>query len=435
MEIEQIFKMCGLPPGDMEEILHTFSVQKYSPDRIVFHEGDTSDKFYFIKSGQALVTRKSPNGDVEPLNVMKSGQCFGEIGIMQDIDRTATVKAIGPLELFELEREKFTELYSSSSSFANMVKQIGIRRLLKHISIFKEMDDDSLNSLLELIVEETFPGQKIIFRENDPPDALYIIIKGNVRVYKENEHGREVTLTTLTSGEFFGEQGLIDSMPRSASVATEEESKFLVIRKKEFQTLLRRNALFSFNILKVLSQRIRETSRDMSLAKSISFFKGMTIIARPEKCVSCRTCEIACAVAKSRTHNIYEAIFEEPLPVKRIRLRRDQSGSEPIVRPEHCIHCKEAPCLTACKRFGAIKRDVNTRTIAIDEEKCVGCGLCARACPFNVITMIRKENKRRVALKCTYCKEHQVGPACVRSCPTNALVVALAPNVAMDDEV
>jgi carbon-monoxide dehydrogenase iron sulfur subunit len=209
----------------------------------------------------------------------------------------------------------------------------------------------------------------------------------------------------------------------------------MVLHKRQFQELLKKNAMFSFSILKVLSKRIRETSKDISLAKSASYFKGMTIISRPEKCLSCRTCEIACAVAKSRTHHLYEAVMEEPLPVKRIRLRKDESGSEPVVRPEHCIHCKDAPCLDSCKKYQAIKRDPSTRTIEIIEEQCVGCGLCARACPFNVITMIRGQNKKRVALKCTHCREHQAGPACVRSCPTNALVVALGPGADMDYDI
>jgi Fe-S-cluster-containing hydrogenase component 2 len=88
------------------------------------------------------------------------------------------------------------------------------------------------------------------------------------------------------------------------------------------------------------------------------------------------------------------------------------------------MHCRTAACLARCK-FDAIRRDATTGTIAIDEERCRGCALCVKACPFNVITLIRTARKKRVALKCTHCVEHPDGPACVRSCPTNALVISL----------
>jgi carbon-monoxide dehydrogenase iron sulfur subunit len=178
-------------------------------------------------------------------------------------------------------------------------------------------------------------------------------------------------------------------------------------------------------VLKVLSHRLRQKDAEVALEKGTSFFKGMTIIARADRCVSCRACEIACAVSKSRTRTLHQAVGESPLPVRRIHVRRTEHGAQPMVRPEHCQHCRDAPCLTSCKP-GAITRDALTGTIVISEPKCKGCGLCAKACPFGVITLIRSEGKRRMALKCTHCAEHREGPACVRSCPTKALVISLA---------
>jgi len=428
MQIRRILSSFGLKNNEIDEITKNFQTRTYQPDETVFNEGDKSDKFYLIESGQAMVSRKTQTGDKEVLNVLQEGQCFGEIGILEEIERTASVSSIGLLELFEMSHEKFLELMENKPAFAQLLRGISIRRLLRQIAMFKDLDEDSINSIQSILCEETYPDGKIIFEENDPPDALYIIVKGNVRIYRKLDYGKEVTLAYFSTDDFFGEQGLIESMPRSANAVTTEETRFIIIRNKDFQALLQKNAMISFNILKVLSQRMRETSKEMAEAKGVSYFKGMTIVSRPDRCLSCRTCEIACAVAKSRTHNLYEAISEEPLPVKRIRLKVEQSGSGPVVRPEHCIHCKDAPCLTSCK-FDAIKRDLASGTIAIVDEKCVGCGACGRSCPFNVITMIRTEKKKRVALKCTYCHEHQAGPACVRSCPTNALVVALAPNV------
>ncbi|MGE5342366.1 MAG: cyclic nucleotide-binding domain-containing protein [Candidatus Omnitrophota bacterium] len=431
--IEFFLNNYGLDPQGIEEVTKNLTFHRYQPGEVVFHEGDVPDTFYFIKSGQALVTRKTRGGDEQILNLLKEGSCFGEIGIIEHIGRTATVKAIGLLELFQISRDQFLEILKCSPSFSSLIREIGIRRLLNQVEIFKDLDDQSFKYIMGILVEKAYPADSIIFNENDPADSLYMIIKGGVRVCRKSESGKEINLAYFGSDDFFGEQGLIDSLPRSATAVTTEETRFLVIAKDQFQKLLQKNAMISFNMLKVLSRRMRHTSHEMSAARSVSFFEGMTIIARPERCVSCKTCEIACAVAKSRTHQLYSAIYEEPLPVKRIRVRRDQSGSEPIIRPEHCTHCKDAPCLQACKKR-AIRRDVGSGTINIINDECIGCGLCMLACPFNVISLIRTEGKKRVALKCTYCMEHRAGPACVRSCPTNALVVGLAPRARLGED-
>lgn len=434
MEILELLRSVGIAEDELQGISKAFISRKYPMDTIIFNEGDPSDSFHFIQSGRALITRKSTNGSEEFLNILKEGQCFGEIGIIQNINRTATVKALGEVELLEIDNPTFRELSENNPSFMKLVKRIGIQRLLRHISLFKDLDEDSLKSVQDIIVEASFHPGKIIFEEGDMPDALYIILTGEVKIYKKNQFGKNLDVSRIGNGDFFGEQGLIDSMPRSASAMTTEETRFLLIHTSQFRELLKKHAMISFNILKVLSQRIRSTTREMSAAKSVSYFNGMTIISRPDRCLSCKTCEIACAVAKSNSLNLYDAINETPLPVKRIHVRSDKSGSEPLVRPEHCTQCKAAPCLTSCK-FDAIFRNPETRTIQIVPEKCVGCGLCSRACPFNVITIVRGDAKKRVALKCTYCQEHQAGPACVRSCPTNALVVALTPGSGLEHEL
>ena len=424
MELQDMFKLSQLGSKELQEIGHVFTLRRYAPNQVVFREGETSSMFYFIKSGQVLISKKNQNGDDEPLGVLKEGQFFGEIGLLEEMERTATVTALVDLEVFQLGAERFRHLVKSSAAFSSILSEVSKNRLLKQVSIFKELDDQSLLAVQKLLIEKIYPEKTVVFNENDPPDALYIIVKGGVRVSKRTKSDRDMTLAFLGQGDFFGELGLIEPEPRSATVVTTEPSKLLVLTREDFQPL-RDNPLIAFNMLKVLSRRLRQIDKEMALAKGTSFFRGMTIVSRPGRCLACRACEIACAVSKSRTRTLYEAIYEEPPPIKRIHVRRVQTGSEPVIRPEHCVHCHDAPCLTRCK-LGAIKRDVVSGTIVISEKNCRGCGLCAKVCPFNVIVLIRTEGWTRSALKCTYCAEHEAGPACVRTCPTNALVISLA---------
>ncbi len=425
MELGDTIELSQIGEKEFEEIRHAFTLRKCGQNEILIHEGDRADNFYFVKTGQMLVSRKNKKGDDDPLAVLRQGQFFGEIALLENIFRTATVMALVDSELFELSKEKFNRALKHSVPFSSLLKRISRNRLLKNTTVFRELDQDSLFSIQKLIVEKSYPENTVIFKENDSPDALYIVLKGGVRVLKQMKNGKEMTLDYLGQNDFFGEMGLIEAQPRSATVITIEPSELLMLPRQDFHSLLIQNPRIAFNMMKVLSQRLREHNKEMASVKVTPLFKGMTIVSRPGRCLSCRACEIACAVSKSRSQNLDEAIFEQPPPVKRIHVRKTLVGSEPVIRPEHCTHCRDAPCLTSCKQ-DAIKKDVASRTIVLLEEKCTGCGLCVRACPFNVITLTIAEGKKRVALKCNYCAEHQDGPACVRCCPTNALVISLA---------
>jgi CRP-like cAMP-binding protein len=426
MELEKTLKTLGVQRGESRRIREAFAVRHFKRDEVIFGEGDTADTFYFIESGRVLVSKRTQGGDDEPLSVLNPGQFFGEIGLLKGMERTATVKALNDLEVLALDRGGFDGLCRKSERFSSLLERVGRSRLLGQIPLFKELEAGSLDAIGELLIERSVPDGQVVFRQGDAPDAVYIIAKGAVRVSRQTPTGREVTLAQLGQGDFFGEMGLIEDQARSATVTTAEPCTLLAVRRGDFQTVLRQDARVACGVLKVLSRRLRKKDTEVALEKGASFFKGMTIIARADRCVSCRACEIACAVSKSRTHRLHQAIDESPLPVKRIHVRRTAAGSQPTIRPEHCLHCRDAPCLRSC-RPGAITRDPVTGTIVIAEADCKGCGLCAKACPFDVITMIRSDGRKRMALKCTHCAEHREGPACVRSCPTNALVISLAP--------
>ncbi len=136
------------------------------------------------------------------------------------------------------------------------------------------------------------------------------------------------------------------------------------------------------------------------------------------KCLGCRTCEIACAVEHSKSKELHKSIGEWPVPVKR---RRVQLILKNVSISDACHHCNPAACVTACMS-GAMSKDKKTGHTMHDKEKCVGCWMCIMACPFGAIS---KETTEKIILKCDMCPDRDI-PACVASCPTKTLFLGTA---------
>ncbi|MDY6967887.1 MAG: 4Fe-4S dicluster domain-containing protein [Spirochaetota bacterium] len=132
-----------------------------------------------------------------------------------------------------------------------------------------------------------------------------------------------------------------------------------------------------------------------------------------ERCTGCKSCEIYCAVQHSESKQIFSAVFEDPLPSERIKVETFEESPIPI----QCRHCDESPCVDACPS-GALSSDAETGIVSLEEERCIGCWMCAMVCPFGAI-IPRRDSK--LILKCDRCPDLDQ-PACVNACPTNALV-------------
>ncbi len=149
----------------------------------------------------------------------------------------------------------------------------------------------------------------------------------------------------------------------------------------------------------------------------------LMVYINPERCTGCRSCEIACAVEKSKSKSLYEAIFERPAPKPRTKV----IVAELLNVPARCQHCEDAPCLSVCPTSAIEKTQEGF--ITLNERRCIGCLMCVIACPFG---HPRYEREYKSALKCDLCAERvRRGdlPACVEACPTEALLFGTVEEV------
>ena len=127
-----------------------------------------------------------------------------------------------------------------------------------------------------------------------------------------------------------------------------------------------------------------------------------------ELCVGCRTCELVCSLH-------HEKAFH--LALSRLHVTRDPFSA--FFQPEVCRQCLAPECYIVCPVEGAMYIDEQTGARVIATDKCIGCGACARACPWNQKEFIIRLNKEHgVYVKCDLCDGD---PQCVAFCPVTAL--------------
>jgi len=129
--------------------------------------------------------------------------------------------------------------------------------VLRKVPLFSDLSEAELARFAEVTREREYPKNSVILFEDDPGDALYIVSAGQVKVVLIGEDGREVILSVLGDGDFFGEMALIDDEPRSAHVIAMRDSQLLVLRRDDFQAQLVAQPKIGLKLLRVLVQRLR----------------------------------------------------------------------------------------------------------------------------------------------------------------------------------
>jgi len=132
--------------------------------------------------------------------------------------------------------------------------------MFRDIPLFSCLEDHELEHLEKVALKKIYPKNMIVVSEGDESDCLYVIESGKVKAIVNDADGKEITLNIHGQGEYFGELSLIDGDPRSATIITREQTKFIVITRDDFRELLLSNANMSFNFLKGLTRLLRQST-------------------------------------------------------------------------------------------------------------------------------------------------------------------------------
>ncbi|MBP7670860.1 cyclic nucleotide-binding domain-containing protein [Candidatus Gracilibacteria bacterium] len=130
--------------------------------------------------------------------------------------------------------------------------------ILKQIPLFATLDENQHKEIIQHIVMMYYPLNYTLLRQGEEGDALYIIKKGQVDIFKEplTEGDLPSSLATITDGGFFGEMALVSDVPRNASARTITECEIFILSKTDFKTLLATNTAIAEQISAAMVDRL-----------------------------------------------------------------------------------------------------------------------------------------------------------------------------------
>ena len=147
---------------------------------------------------------------------------------------------------------------------------------LQMIPLFSELSDNQLENISNFAVKQLYKKDNMVLIEEEVGSTMFVIVSGRVKISRISDEGREVILSILVDGDFFGEMAILDGQTRSANAVTLEDTELLIIRRENFLEMLHKYPQVAINLLKELAHRLR---RSDSQIKSLSLQNALGKVA------------------------------------------------------------------------------------------------------------------------------------------------------------
>jgi CRP-like cAMP-binding protein/Fe-S-cluster-containing hydrogenase component 2 len=355
----------------------------------------------------------------KPVAELGQGDIFGEMTCISLYPRSATVRAKTDCVMLEMLRNVLDVIQRNKTLKAELEKNYRKRALEDHlrtVPLFASLSPEFIDELAQRVELVRYGKDEILCREGDPATHFFLVRIGFVKMV-EAHPGGDLVLAYQGKGGFFGEIGLLRKGTYAFTVTALDHVEVVRIGAAEFKAMLTRFPEIAFNLGKMADEREAHNQRHSAAVAAIaldSYLKqglmeaNSLLVIDLEKCTRCDNCVKACEEAHDGV----------------TRLVREGLRFDKFLIPTSCRHCRDPLCMVGCP-VGSIRRRNSLETVI--EDWCVGCGLCARNCPFGNITMHELpqtgEQKavvtKRKATSCDLCADLPE-PSCVYACPHDA---------------
>jgi CRP-like cAMP-binding protein len=254
-----------LGEGAFERVIAALELRRLDDGDVVVREGDPGDSFFVVARGMVRVFRHASDGRRIDLARLGEGSVLGEMALIADEPRTASVDVEGTADLLVFDRAALTALAEDLPQVASVLQKFAQERMIKNVlatnPLFAPFERDQRTTLLGRFEAHKITKGMVAVRQNEEGLGLYIVASGAVEVSKDEPGGGVIKLATLGPGECFGEISLVHERPTTASVAAVRDTTLLFLAREYFQKILEAVPELAEYYLELGVQRLLDTKR------------------------------------------------------------------------------------------------------------------------------------------------------------------------------
>lgn len=452
--IQKVPLFSGIDPETLFPLLHDCTLKHCRKGQTIYRHGEFGEDCCIILSGSVDVELPRKGKESKTIT-LDDGQIFGEIAALSRYARTADVISSQRTTLLIIPRQKLLKLFDTFSLFKERIDSVYRNRVLSvqflTVPIFTRVPASVLEELIHKATLHHYREGEMIFQQGDEGDSFYFIRYGFVKLSETKNGGKEVVLAYLKGGHHFGEMSLFqDGGKRMATATAIHRTEVIRIARSDFLDIVKNHPRLKDSMeiaidnLKKKNVYISQDDHAENILNTLidsGFIRAKEIlIIDNTKCIQCNTCVKACAAMHNNKSRL---------------VRKGKKLANILLVATSCFQCDDPSCMIGCPT-GSIAR--NSRGEIFIKNKCIGCGKCARNCPYgNILTVDvsdsekknlslslvvkgnfrfarnrrdddesrtsqkdeTKRKKRKKVIKCDMCVDYAF-MGCVYNCPTGA---------------
>ncbi len=232
----QSFIFNSLEDKELKTVIDSFEEKKYTAGQNVITQGEEGDVLYLVDSGELDCEKVFKAGD--PPTYLKTyvpGESFGELALLYNAPRAATIRAKTDATCWALDRECFNNIVKDAA----MKKREKYENTLKKVEILKSIDPYELGQICDALKTESFEKGETIIKQGDRGDVFYFLDEGTAHAEKVFEDGKAPQrVKEYETGGYFGELALLKGEPRAATIIADTYCKCLSLDRMAFKRLL-----------------------------------------------------------------------------------------------------------------------------------------------------------------------------------------------------